>query len=88
MLLTYGVCISIYHHPIRDRIKDPSTDLYISCFFYFALSVAAPFTGGHMNPAVTITLNQVVKNKNMPAYFIGQFIGAFAAAILGIRWMI
>jgi glycerol uptake facilitator-like aquaporin len=24
----------------------------------------------------------------MPAYFIGQFIGAFAAAILGIRWMI
>jgi glycerol uptake facilitator-like aquaporin len=38
-----------------------------------------------MNPAVTITLNQVVKNKNMPAYFIGQFIGAFAAAILGIR---
>lgn len=36
-----------------------------------------------MNPAVTITLNQIIKNKNMIAYFVGQFIGAFAAAILG-----
>jgi glycerol uptake facilitator-like aquaporin len=81
--LTYGICISIYHHPIKDKIKDPSSDLFISCFFYFALSVAAPFTGGHMNPAVTITLNQITKNKNIIPYFLGQFIGAFLAAILG-----
>lgn len=83
MLLTYGICISIYHHPIKDKIKDPSSDLFISCFFYFALSVAAPFTGGHMNPAVTITLNQIKKNKNMIAYFVAQFFGSFVASILG-----
>jgi glycerol uptake facilitator-like aquaporin len=83
LLLTYGICISIYLHPIKDKIKDPSSDLFICCFFYFALSVAAPFTGGHMNPAVTLTLNQITKNKNIIAYFSGQFIGAFSATILG-----
>lgn len=35
-----------------------------------------------MNPAVTIALNQINKNKNIIAYFSGQFIGAFIAAIL------
>jgi glycerol uptake facilitator-like aquaporin len=57
--------------------------LYIACFYYFALSVAAPFTGGHMNPGTTVAFHLVKKNSNMIYYFIAQLLGAFIAGIAG-----
>ena len=45
---------------------------------------AANLSGGHLNPAVTVALciTDRCKWKNIPFYWIGQFIGAFAAAAL------
>ncbi len=83
MILGYGVCISIFKHPIKDNIPDPACDIFIACFYYFALSVSAPFTGGHMNPATTITFNFLKKNNHMAFYFIAQFLGGTIAALLG-----
>ena len=83
LILAYGVCISICKHPIKDGIPDPACDIFIACFYYFALSVAAPFTGGHMNPSTTIAFNLLKKNKYMLFYFIAQFLGATMGALLG-----
>ena len=83
MLLTYGVCISTFKHPIINKKPDPACDIFIACFYYFSLSVAAPFTGGHMNPSTTIAFHLLKRNKNMVYYFIGQFLGATIAILLG-----
>ena len=48
------------------------------------MSIAAPFSGGHLNPAVTISLSLVNKNDQKKWYFIGQLIGAVIGASLGI----
>jgi len=84
LILAYGVCISIYKHPIIDKKPDPACDIFIACFYYFALSVSVPFTGGHLNPSTTIAFHLHKKNKNIIYYFIAQFIGATIAALLGI----
>lgn len=83
LILTYGVCISVYKHPIIDKKPDPCSDIFIACFYYFALSTAAPFTGGHMNPATTVAFHLYKKNKNMIYYFIAQLLGAGIAGVLG-----
>lgn len=49
------------------------------------MSIAAPFSGGHLNPAVTISLSLVDKNDKKKWYFIGQVIGAIVGASLGIN---
>lgn len=87
LILAYGACISIYKHPIIDQKPDPACDIYIACFYYFGLSVSAPFTGGHMNPATTISFHLHKKNKNMHLYFIAQFLGATIAGLLGIQFI-
>lgn len=79
------MCISIYKHPIRDKQADPYSDIYIACFYYFALSLAAPFTGGHMNPGTTISFHLLKKNNNIIHYFVAQLLGAGIAGLLGIK---
>jgi glycerol uptake facilitator protein len=50
---------------------------------FVGVVVAGPFSGAHINPAVTIGLAvQSGDFSNVPAYLIGQFIGAFIGAIL------
>ncbi len=88
LLLAYGVCISIFKHPIEQNIPDPACDIFIACFYYFALSVAAPFTGGHMNPATTIAFNFLKKNNHKKFYFIAQFLGATIASFIGTCFFI
>jgi glycerol uptake facilitator protein len=50
---------------------------------FVGVSVAGPFSGAHLNPAVTIGLAvQSGDYSNVPSYLVGQFIGAFIGAIL------
>ena len=83
MIMTYGTCISIYLHPIKQKRPDPSSNLYISCFCYFALSVSAPFTGCHINPAVTFSNHLNKRNNKWWLYILAQFLGALVAGLLG-----
>jgi len=55
----------------------------VSCFYYFALSVVSPFTGGHLNPTVTIVLNITKKNNYLLIYLIGQILGGILGALTG-----
>jgi len=50
---------------------------------FVGVVVSAPFSGAHLNPAVTIGLAvKDMKFDNVPVYLIGQFIGAFIGATL------
>jgi glycerol uptake facilitator-like aquaporin len=83
LVLTYGVCVSIYLHPIEDKIKNHAVNFLISCFYYFALSISAPFSGGHINPAVTLCLNVTDKHNKSKIYLIGQICGSLFGGLLG-----
>ena len=66
------------------------TNSYLGLCLAFAFGAAigifnaANLSGGHLNPAVTVALciTDRCKWKNIPFYWIGQFVGAFAAAAL------
>ncbi|MGQ9558610.1 MAG: MIP/aquaporin family protein [Desulfurispora sp.] len=49
-----------------------------------AVYAAGPFSGAHLNPAVTIALAYLGKFpwSNVPAYILAQFIGAFLGALI------
>jgi glycerol uptake facilitator protein len=50
---------------------------------FVGVVVSAPFSGAHLNPAVTIGLAvKAMDFTNVPSYLIGQFIGAFIGATL------
>ena len=50
---------------------------------FVGVVVSAPFSGAHLNPAVTIGLAvKDMKFDTVPVYLIGQFIGAFLGATL------
>jgi len=50
---------------------------------FVGVVVSAPFSGAHLNPAVTIGLAvRDMKFDTVPVYLIGQFIGAFLGATL------
>lgn len=50
----------------------------VSCFLYLGIAVSAPFTGGHLNPSVTIgvTAAGLSPVKDMIIYIVSQVIGA------------
>lgn len=49
-----------------------------------AVFVAGPFSGAHINPAVTIALASIGMTAwaDVPTYIAGQFVGAFIGAVL------
>ena len=69
---------------------------YFSVNWGFAVAVmmgvyvSAGVSGGHINPAVTTALAVAgkVQWKRVPAYFMGQYLGAFcgAAAVFGVYY--
>jgi len=60
-----------------------SFEFLISCFYYFALSVAAPFSGGHLNPSVTIARAILRVNNKKKYYIIAQIFGALLGSGIG-----
>jgi glycerol uptake facilitator-like aquaporin len=56
----------------------------ISCFNFFAISIAGLFTGGQINPSATIGLYFAgkVSRKRLPVYIVSQLIGAFLGVTL------
>jgi glycerol uptake facilitator-like aquaporin len=83
LILTYGWCVGRYEHPIDQHKVNMSYEFLISCFYYFALSVAAPFSGGHLNPSVTIARAILRVNNNKKYYIIAQIIGALLGSGIG-----
>ncbi|MFZ5592444.1 MAG: MIP/aquaporin family protein, partial [Bacillota bacterium] len=49
-----------------------------------AIYASGPFSGAHLNPAVTIALAYLGKFpwSDVPAYILAQFIGAFLGAVI------
>jgi glycerol uptake facilitator-like aquaporin len=76
-----------YTHPINKHIINVTFEFLNCCFYYFALSVSAPFSGGHLNPAVSLGLHLFRKNKYLGKEILGQFIGAMLGATVGIPFL-
>ena len=83
LLLAYGICVGVYQHPIEDHVPNPTFEFLISCFFYFAISVSAPFSGAHINPAVTLSLNLIETSNKKIIYIVSQLVGGLAGASIG-----
>lgn len=82
-IFAYGSCMGRYEHPISERRLNPTYEFLNCCFFYFALSIAVPFSGGHLNPAVSISLHFFRKNKKLAKMVGAQLIGAFLGVTVG-----
>jgi glycerol uptake facilitator-like aquaporin len=83
LIFAYGICAARYMHPIDKKILNPSYEFLISCFYYFALSVASPFSGGHLNPAVSIAFQFLRKDNKLKSYIFAQLLGALIGATIG-----
>jgi len=46
--------------------------------------VASPFSGGHLNPAVSIAFHFLRKNNKLKSYLFAQLLGALIGASIGI----
>ena len=83
-ILCFGICVSTYIHPQVFKIPNIYSTFIISSFLYFGLSIAGPFSGGHLNPSVTVSLataGLVNKNK-IPIYILSQTIGALLGGLI------
>ena len=83
-VLAYGICVSQYQHPIKNGEPNPYWTFLISCFLYFAISISAPFTGGHCNPSVTVgtTVAGICNRHKILLYIGSQLVGAFLGVFL------
>ena len=52
------------------------------------MSAAAPFTGGHLNPSVTVAFIKLRKGLDVKTYVISQIVGALIGTTLGIHEII
>lgn len=75
MLLTYGVVVA--------DVPGSETDFLIACSLFLAISWCGEFTGGHVNPAVSLGLWIYEKYDHLWSYIIAQFAGALTGAIFG-----
>lgn len=84
LILAYGICVSQYKHPISRGEPNPYWTFLISCFLYLGISVAAPFTGGHINPSVTIgtTVAGISNKEKLLMYIVSQVFGALVGVFI------
>jgi glycerol uptake facilitator-like aquaporin len=59
----------------------------LAIFFFLAIVMAGPFSGAHINPAVTLAFYLKRKNgiekRDAKVYLMGQLLGAFTGGLLG-----
>ena len=102
ILLTYGIMCSMYQTPPYPTptdytpITNPGHSIFQSCALFLALCFAGQLTGGHCNPAVSITLLISRGNKitfivaivYILAQFLGAILGGFLAYVLIDNWTV
>lgn len=84
-LLMYGICCSQYLVPIDEHIPNPFHQVFISLALFLAICLSAPFTGGHINPAITLAVamkKEGMARKTMLTYMLSQTVGAIIGALV------
>ncbi len=91
LILNYGICVSLYLQPHKDKHPNPFAPFLISCFFFLAQYVCGDFSGGHINPAVTLAFrvynHGAKKEHHLASYLMGQLLGSLFASLLGIAFL-
>lgn len=85
LVFAYGTCVARYLHPIEQRHLNPTFHFLISSFYYFALSIATPFSGGHLNPAVAAAFHRLRTNAHLWQEMAAQVLGAVLGTGIGKR---
>ena len=79
----------MYTHPVKYHVHNPYATFIISSFLYFGLSIAGPFSGGHLNPSVTASLvacSLSAKSK-IGLYMVSQVIGALLGGLIAFIFL-
>ena len=91
-LFAFGICICQYQPPPPPPpynpipLPNPSKNAFIPMSLFFGICFSGRLTGGHLNPAVTLTF--ILKRDSdvtLPygiVYMISQCVGALAGASL------
>lgn len=89
-ILAYGISVSQYKHPIKREEPNPFMTFLVSCFLYLGIAIAAPFTGGHLNPSVTagVTAAGLSEKKEILFYMVSQIFGALLGVLICKKLMI
>lgn len=95
ILLVYGGMSSMYMTPPYNQegyipILNPGHSVFVSCSLFLSLCFSGQLTGGHCNPAVTVTLliskGNKITIKIALVYIVSQYIGALLGGL--ISWAI
>ena len=84
LVFLYGINASQYLTPTSSQVPNIYWTFFVSAFLFFGIAIAAPFTGGHINPAVTIGLakSQLCESSKILTYIVSQLGGAFAGVFI------
>ena len=79
-----------YNKDNYTPVLNPGHSVFVSCALFLGLCFSGQLTGGHCNPAVTMTL-LITKGNKITAkiaaiYIVSQYIGAFLGGL--ISWAI
>lgn len=71
-------------HEFKSIISSQGSPETIALFFFGAIAFAAPFSGAHINPAVTLAmlLGRKINFGVAIIYWLSQFSGAFCGAFI------
>lgn len=69
---------------IFSIVASRGNDYYLALFFFAAVCFAGPFSGAHINPAVTLGMlvSRRINFGLAVLYWLAQFSGAFAGSFL------
>ncbi len=82
--LAYGVCATQYLVPTSTMVPNIYWTFFVSAFLFLGIAASGPFTGGHINPAVTVglTLSGLCESRKVLTYIFSQLVGAFIGVFI------
>lgn len=91
-MFAYGVLVCLNSSMIESSIAGVFSSIFISLCLFISIVLAGQFTGGHMNPAVTLGF-MMKKEGRIPIlrgllYMAAQISGAWIGSLMGILFVL
>jgi glycerol uptake facilitator-like aquaporin len=80
ILVFEGIATLMLAFGVSNSSKSMLGDTFVAISLLAGIMISAPFTGGHVNPAVSFGIfcekSRPINFKDLLIYWLGQFIGA------------